>query len=388
MFVLALLMTITSGVGRAAMPEDPPVVSPEESDRIARAQELYDRATALYTEGNYPEAVIYYEQALELIKSPDIQYNIAKCYEKMAQYPKARAAYQAYLALFEEQNGREAPDKADVEATVREILRKEDRPVRLTVTSDPPGANVYIGGRDRLVGQTPYEAELKPGVYPVIVELEGYEDEQKTVVLERGAPRTFTFRMRRKANMGALLVDTNIRGARIFVQGQVKGLTPYPEEILIPAGRRQVTLEKDRYSTISRIVEISAGKTFFVEEEMFLDDPPYSWRGYLGWTFVGIGVLGIGGGMTIKFIADGEFFQDDAYYKDLQLYQSLSYGIGGGLLALGVGLVVWEYVRVAVDEDDILAPSERVRPPEASPPPVSLGVPPGGGVTLHGHFTF
>ena len=378
----------TGGRIAVAQPAGDPAPGDAEAERVERAQALYDRATDLYTAGNFAEAVIFYEQALELVKNPDIQYNIARCYEKLAQYSKAIAAFRAYLAIYEEQNGREAPDKTNVEDVIRQLVELEMKPVRLTVTSDPAGANVFVGSRDRLVGQTPFETELDPGTYPLIVELEGYEEERQTVVLERGAPRTFTFRMRRKANMGALLIDTNIRGARIFVQGQVKGLTPYPEEILVPAGRRQVTLEKERYSAVSRIVDVTAGESFFLQEELFLADPPYSWRGYVGWTCVALGVLGIGGGVTIKLVADGTLFEDEPFFQDLQLYQNLSYGLGGGLLALGVGLVVWEYVRTAVDDDDIIPPGERIRPPAAAPPPVTLGVPPGGGLTLHGQFRF
>jgi len=366
--------------------------TPEQAEKIQQAQELYDKATELYNEKQYELAVRYYERALELVQVPDIHYNIAKAYEKLAGYAQAIEHYQKYLDTFREQNGTEAPDFEDVRRTIDDLRRRSaPKQVKLTVTTEPPGANVYLGTRESLVGQTPFETELDPGTYNLIVGLDGYEDIEQTVVLKRGEPQKLTFSLQRKANMGGLLVDTNIRGARIYVQGQVKGLTPYPEEILVPSGRRQVTIEKDRYAPVTRLVDIHAGKTHFIQEDLYLDDVPYSWRGYLGWTFVGLGLAGIGGGIAIGVVgSDQDLFEDSQTFKDLQLYQALAYGIGGGLTALGAGFVVWEHVRTAVVEDDIIPARERVQPPAAAPAggPVSLSVTPDGGVHVSGQFRF
>jgi len=153
-----------------------------------------------------------------------------------------------------------------------------------------------------------------------------------------------------------------------------------------------VTLEKERYAPVTRIVDISAGKTLFLQEDLYLDDVPYSWRGYLGWTFVGLGLAGIGGGIAVGVIgSDQDFFTDSQEFKDLQLYQGLAYGLGGGLTALGAGLVIWEYARTAVEEDDVIPPSERIRPPATGAPqpaPVSLGITPDGGVHITSQFRF
>jgi F0F1-type ATP synthase membrane subunit c/vacuolar-type H+-ATPase subunit K len=390
-----LFLAATAAALPARVAAQPAGQSPEEAEKIRQAQELYDKATELYNEKQYELAVRYYERALELVSVPDIHYNIAKAFEKLAAYPKAIEHYQKYLDTFREQQGTEAPDYEDVRRTIDDLRRKSaPKQVKLSVATEPPGANVYLGTRESLVGQTPFETELDPGTYNLIVTLEGYEDVQQTVALKRGEPQRLTFSLQRKANMGALLVDTNIRGARIYVQGQVKGLTPYEEEILVPAGRRQVTLEKERYSPVTRIVDISAGKTLFLQEELFLDDVPYSWRGYLGWTFVGLGLAGIGGGIAVGVIgSDQDLFTDSQEFKDWQLYQGLAYGIGGGLTALGVGLVIWEHARTAVVEEDVIPARERIRPPAAtppggSPPPVSLGFTPDGGVHITSQFRF
>ncbi len=251
----------------------------------------------------------------------------------------------------------------------------------------PEAANVYLQNRDNLVGQTPFQTDLDPGAYTVIISMEGYEDIEKRLVLKRGEPQTFTFKLQRRSDVGSLFVDTNIRGARIYVQGQVKGLTPYTEEILVRAGRRQVTLERDRYSSHSEVVDVKAGEQMFISGDLHLEDPPYSWRGYVGWTFVSLGVLGIGGGVTIKVVGDKlDYFTDQPEFQDLQLYQGLAYGLGGAFLALGTGLVIWEYARDAVDSDDLVPEDQRMH--ELPIPPVSLGLTPRGGVSLSGQFQF
>lgn len=385
--VLLVLFSLP-GVAMAQPAEPAPATKPAPTeDEIVRAQALYDRATELYNDKNYAEAVIFYERALALVGEPDIEYNIAKCYEKLAQYENAIIHYESYLRRHKEVKGTDAPDAPDVLATVQDLKRRgAPKKVKLSVTSDPAGANVYLGGRDQLVGQTPYETELDPGKYVLIVEMDGYEPEEQQIALERGEPRGFTFKLRRQANMGALRFDVNVRGARLYVQGQVKGLTPYEEEILVPAGRRQVTVEKERYTTATRMVDVTAGKTVFVREDLYLDDPPYSWRGYVGWTSVGLGVVGIAGGVVIKVVGDGKFFTSEPTFKDLQTYQAVAYGVGGGLLALGTGLVIWEYVRDDVASDDLLTPEERLR--TAPLPPVSMGILPDGGVTITGQARF
>ncbi len=362
--------------------------SEEEADLILRVQALYDRGSRLYAERAYAEAVIFFEQALELIQVPDIHYNIARSYERLAQYGRAIEHFEAYLALHMEQEGRAAPDLADVEQVLRDLRRRAAPPeVKLSVVTEPPGADVYLDSRDTVRGQTPFEIELEHGVYTVILEAEEYEPVERQIELRRGEPQSLTFRLRRRTDLGRLLFDINVRGARIYVQGQVKGLTPYPEEIPVPAGRRQVTIEKDRYTTLSRVVEVTAGETKVVRENLHLDSPPYSWRGYLGWTFVGFGLAGIGGGVTIKLVGDGRYFRDESAFKDLQLYQNLSFGLGGALMGLGTALVIWEYARDAVDSDDLVPRSERIRA-GSEPPPVAVHVTPGGGVGLSGQFLF
>ena len=61
----------------------------------------------------------------------------------------------------------------------------------ISVTSDPPNANVTIGGE--LKGTTPLEINVAAGSHEVIVELDGYAVQTRTVQLTGGTTKTENF---------------------------------------------------------------------------------------------------------------------------------------------------------------------------------------------------
>jgi hypothetical protein len=68
---------------------------------------------------------------------------------------------------------------------------------RLIVTSTPSGADVFVGGRmdQRRVGTTPYDNELVPHHYRIVVSLKGYSDETRDVALYMGEIKTVRFNL-------------------------------------------------------------------------------------------------------------------------------------------------------------------------------------------------
>ncbi len=65
----------------------------------------------------------------------------------------------------------------------------------LIVTSEPDGAVVHLGGRmgQRFVGTTPYEGELVPHRYRIIVSLKGYREVTRDVALAMGETKRVRF---------------------------------------------------------------------------------------------------------------------------------------------------------------------------------------------------
>ena len=61
-------------------------------------------------------------------------------------------------------------------------------PALITVTSDPPGATVFIDEQQR--GQTPLEVRLQPGAVHVSVALDGYLNAEDTLTIDPGVAET------------------------------------------------------------------------------------------------------------------------------------------------------------------------------------------------------
>src|SRR5579862_400140 len=76
------------------------------------AHDHYLAGVAHYKAGRYAEAIGEFRTADQLRPSPVLSFDIAQCYEKMADLGNAGTAYQQYLG-----RAPNAPDRAAVEAT-------------------------------------------------------------------------------------------------------------------------------------------------------------------------------------------------------------------------------------------------------------------------------
>lgn len=88
--------------------DDPPLKDP-----AARAREAYERGTELYNAAKFEEALEAFEEAATLFASPDFQYNIARCYERLGKLEEAIHHYETYLRTADE-----PPDRAAIEASI------------------------------------------------------------------------------------------------------------------------------------------------------------------------------------------------------------------------------------------------------------------------------
>jgi tetratricopeptide (TPR) repeat protein len=83
------------------------------------AHDHYLAGVADYKAGRYAEAIGEFQMADQLRPSPVLSFDIAQCYEKMADLGNARTAYQEYL-----RRAPNAPDRAAVEATIASIDKR------------------------------------------------------------------------------------------------------------------------------------------------------------------------------------------------------------------------------------------------------------------------
>jgi tetratricopeptide (TPR) repeat protein len=94
-------------------------------EQIERAMAAYQRGTQSYNLAQYEVALADFTEAASLYASPDFQYNIGLCYEKLGEYDAAIRAFAAYLRAKPD-----AEDRADVENrihTLEQELRARER---------------------------------------------------------------------------------------------------------------------------------------------------------------------------------------------------------------------------------------------------------------------
>jgi hypothetical protein len=96
------------------------------------------------------------------------------------------------------------------------------KPARLTVTSRPSGARVYVNNERR--GDTPLTlTDLAPGTYRVRVEQDGYDPLARTLDLVRAGDSTEDFGL--TSNTGLIQLTTTPADVEVFVAGKTMGKT-------------------------------------------------------------------------------------------------------------------------------------------------------------------
>jgi tetratricopeptide (TPR) repeat protein len=111
---------VTAAPPKASEPEpsedEPP---PDEDPNYARAVEAYRLGTELYNAAKFEEALAAFQEAATLYASPDFQFNIAKCYERLGKYEDAIRSYELYLRTAEDSG-----DTAVIEASIADLQRR------------------------------------------------------------------------------------------------------------------------------------------------------------------------------------------------------------------------------------------------------------------------
>jgi hypothetical protein len=147
--------------------------------------------------------------------------------------------------------------------TMPELLSK---PGSLTVTSEPPAANVYRGRF--LAGRTPAELKRLPSGQIVLrIEKEGFEPQTKPVRVLPGINKVVHFDL--VSNFGSVTLSTSPPGCNIIVDGSLKGESKSgaapgiskPFEITqLTGGLHTIIVEKAGYERVTKQVLVQKGK--------------------------------------------------------------------------------------------------------------------------------
>jgi tetratricopeptide (TPR) repeat protein len=142
--ILALVLLI-GGAGRARA----------QDQKTDRARIHLKAAIAYYDEARYEDAAREMEAAYALKPLPDLQYNLAQCYERLGRYNEAATAYDTYLRA-----SSEAPDKKLVETRITNLRERAAAVKAGSQVPGPAGANEKVVFKTIVIYK---EAPPKPG---------------------------------------------------------------------------------------------------------------------------------------------------------------------------------------------------------------------------------
>ena len=147
----------------------------------------------------------------------------------------------------------------------RQHVTLEQQTFRLTVNSDPEGAQVYLGGRE--LGTTPVTRSLSEGTYTVRIVREGYQTQEVSIQLDQNQEKNYTL-------TPAVQVSLQIKvrpKADVYLDGQLLREVPPTLNLDVLTGKHtfDFVLEESgkRYSTN---VELQPGARW--ELRMFMED--------------------------------------------------------------------------------------------------------------------
>lgn len=228
---------------------------PAAADDLADEADLqFELGADRYRRGEFHEALEHFLASNRLVPNRNVLFNIARSYEQLARYPDAHRYYLQALG-----SETDPVARANIEAALRRV---SPYVAAVRVTTDPPGATLYIDRRDLGPrGVSPRVLAFQPGPVRVIAELEGYEPATvEGVDLRLGAETPVVLSLRRI--LGRLRVDGNVRGAAVRVDaegGPVVGTIPC--EVELPPGRRTLYVSADHYRTRAEPVDVAARET-------------------------------------------------------------------------------------------------------------------------------
>lgn len=120
--VLAWALVLAPRPGLAGAAAEQPGAEDPADEQVKRAMAAYERGTQSYNLAQYEAALADFTEAASLYASPDFQYNIGLCYEKLGKYDEAIRAFSTYLRAKPE-----AEDRPNVENRIQTLQAELER---------------------------------------------------------------------------------------------------------------------------------------------------------------------------------------------------------------------------------------------------------------------
>ncbi|MCD6546764.1 MAG: PEGA domain-containing protein [Thermotogae bacterium] len=125
-------------------------------------------------------------------------------------------------------------------------------------TSSPSGAQVFLDGV--YIGNTPIQVETSAGYHEYQMLLTGYPMKSGNFTIEMGESEEINVVFAPPINKGWITVTSDPDGAMVFINGELRGVTPLNQYEVTP-GIYQVVVLKPGYKVFVKTITVDPGET-------------------------------------------------------------------------------------------------------------------------------
>ncbi|MBX3154468.1 MAG: PEGA domain-containing protein [Deltaproteobacteria bacterium] len=334
--------------------EDCPQVDPglDNTQRIARGRERYERGETLYIQGDYEGAVRELIGSYCLIQYYGILKDIGQAYERKLDYERAIGYLSKYIERIPPNATRPTPCAADPQEDRENVSRRIHVLTNLTaqvfVQTNVTGARITIENDGGVAsrGESGDTLSVQAGTYDMVIKHNDHETISQKVTLQIGKPYTFYFSM--TPLKGTLAVQASPDGARIFLDDQLVGIGRI--EKLLPPKRYKLDIELKDHTTYHGEATVLQQRTTRMPIEL-QPEPLFGRRQLIAYSTVGAGfatgallfafndnnLVGAGSliGAAAGFVGSYFYLPDglELGTSNLTITTSLATAIGGAAMA-------------------------------------------------------
>lgn len=234
---------------------------------VAQAAARFDRGVQLAREGDFAGALAEFEAAYALSANAEILFNIAAAHENLNHYVEAADTLAQYRARAS--GASLARRGTELDAATARI---ESRIGRIVVALDIEGMEVTVDDRPFTAAQARAGIRASAGERRVVVRAPRYVQREQRVTVAGGEVRTITAPLVR--TQSGLMVECNVRGARVEVDGRELARTPIESSLVVDEGRHTVRVSAPGYSSYETVVDAIEGGASVRAQLSWLDDIP------------------------------------------------------------------------------------------------------------------
>jgi len=340
---------------------------------LEKAKAAFGVGKDAYDAGDYRTAALKFVEAYEHSNRAELLYNIGLAYQGAGELPEAETYFQRYLT--ELPKARNANEVVNLVIEIQQEIAANYGTLEINATKR---ATLTLDGERDPRCETPCSLVLRAGKYGFTARADGFIDTPITAQLEAGQIEKVQVELRSVAVLSYLDLSSD-RGASVLIDGEPMARLPLDEPLAISPGRYDVELRTARGVSWTGQVELEPNATYRLNvplEHAVSASAATSWKRQLG-IVLGVSSLGFGiGGLWMGVQAQNSFDALEAQernrgFVDADLRESgqnqasaanILYGVAGGVLAVGVGLFVWDLM--SADDGETIAPS---RAPEETP---------------------